>query len=242
MTEEAQQKKVGIIIITYNISSEIFLLQIAALKKFCKDDFEIIVIDNSTDPELSEHIRYHASHNKLNYTKTFAGGKNSSDSHSFAANFAYQKFKEQFPYFFFSDHDLIAVKDFSVIDTLNGGHVAAGIGQEKIKKYFWPGAFMLNNNAVDKEIVDFSPNSTYGLDTGGNLYKIIEKYGEEACIFFNESYHQNPYFNDKQYGHYAMINNETFLHCVNGSNWFGTKNNAERMSALVNVIKEKTGL
>lgn len=231
---------VGIIIICYNISSEIFLLQIAAIKKFCQDDYEILIIDNSSDPELSEHIRYHSSHQGLNYTKTFAGGKNSSDSHSFAANFAYQKFKDQFEYMFFCDHDLVAVEEFSVVKTLNGGHVAGGIGQEKNKKYFWPGCFYLANNAIEKDIVDFSPAE--GLDTGGNLYRIIEKYGEEACVFFNESYHENPYFKDKQYGYYAMINNETFLHCVNGSNWFGTKNNAERMSALVNVIKEKTGL
>ncbi len=33
--------KVGIIIICYNISPEIFILQINAIRKFCKDDFEI---------------------------------------------------------------------------------------------------------------------------------------------------------------------------------------------------------
>ena len=40
--------------------------------------------------------------------------------------------------FFFIDHDCIPVREFSVIDILGGGHVAAGIGEEKNKKYFWP--------------------------------------------------------------------------------------------------------
>lgn len=233
---------VGIIVIVYNISSEIFLLQIAALKKFCKDDFDILVVDNSSDLELAEHIRYHSTLIGLNYTKTFAGSKGSSDSHSFAANFAYQKFKYEYNFIFFLDHDAMPVKDFSVIEILNGGHIAAGIGQEKKKKYFWPGCFMLNNDAVDKDIVDFSPNSEFGLDTGGNLYKIIEEYGEENCIFFNESYHQNHDFISKDYGYYAMINNEMFLHCVNGSNWSNKPDHQKRISSLVNIIKEKTGL
>lgn len=232
--------KVGIVIVTYNIPGEVFLLQVAALKKFCKDNFDILVVDNSSDPELAEHIRYHSSHLSLNYTKTFAGSKGSSDSHSFAANFAYQKFKDEYSYFLFLDHDCIPVLEFSVIDTLAGGHVAAGIGQEKNKKYFWPGCLFLNVAAIDKEIVDFSPSE--GLDTGGNLYKIIEKYSEEACIFFNESYHQNPDFVSKDYGHYAMIHNQTFLHFIAGSNWVNKSDHQHRISSLINVVKQKTGL
>ncbi len=234
--------KVGIIIITYNIHPEVFLLQIAAIKKFCLDDFEILIIDNSSDADAAENVRYHSSHQHLNYTKTFAGGHGSSDSHSFAANFAYQKYKGEYDYFLFLDHDAIPVKEFSVIEILNGGHVAAGIGQDKKKKYPWPGCFMLNNNAIEKDIVDFSPNAEFGLDTGGNLYLILEKYGSEAFKDFNESYHQNPGFISKDYGHYAMINDQMFLHFVNGSNWNTKADHAHRINSLINVVKEKTGL
>lgn len=234
--------KVGIIIITYNIPAEVFLLQIAAIKKFCKDDFVIHVIDNSDNLEVAEHIRYHCSIHGIDYTKTFSGSKGSSDSHSFAANFAYQKFKDQYRYFFFIDHDCIPVKEFSVVEALSGGHVAGGIGQNKSKKYAWPGCFYLNNNAVDNDLVDFSPNSEFGLDTGGNLYKIIEEYGGEAFLDFNESYHQNPGYVNKEYGHYAMIKDETFMHFIAGSNWVNKSDHQQRISALVNVVKEKTGL
>lgn len=234
--------KVGIIIICYNISSEVFLLQIAAIKKFCKDEFVIHVIDNSDDKEISEHIRYHSSGHGIDYTKTFAGSKGSSDSHAFAANFAYQKFKDLYNYFFFCDHDLIAVREFSIIETLNGGHVAGGIGQNKAKKYPWPGCLYLNNAAVEHDLVDFSPNAEHGLDTGGNLYKIIEKYGNETFLDFNESYHQNPDFVSKDYGYYAMIKDETFIHFIAGSNWVNKADHQQRISSLINVVKEKTGL
>lgn len=232
--------KVGIIIITYNISAEVFLLQIAAIKKFCKDDFVIHVIDNSDDKEIAEHIRYHSSVNGIDYVKLFSNSKGSSDSHSFAANFAYQQFKNEYPYFFFLDHDCIPVKEFSVVEALSGGHVAGGIGQNKSKKYPWPGCFYLNNSAVDHDLVDFSPAE--GLDTGGRLYKIIEKYGGEAFLDFNESYHQNPNYVNKEYGHYAMIKDETFIHFINGSNWNTKADHQQRISSLVNVVKEKTGL
>lgn len=234
--------KLGVVIITYNISVDIFILQIEAIKKFCKDDFTIEVIDNSTDKPLYEAIRYHAERLGLHYTKTFAGGKNSSDSHTFASNFAFQKLKDSYSHLLWLDHDCVPVKYFSVVEELSGGHVAGGIGQEKKKKYWWPGCLYLHLDAIDKEIVDFGTNQEFGLDTGGNLYLIIEKYGEDHCLFFNESYHQNQYIKTKYYGNYAMIKDETFLHCINGSNWNGTEDNAARMAALVNVIKDRTGL
>jgi hypothetical protein len=234
--------KTGIVIITFNIHPEVFLLQVAAIKKFCKDSFDILIIDNSSDAEAAENIRYHSSTQHLRYIKTFAGGHGSSDSHAFAANFAYQKYKDTYDYFLFLDHDAIPVRDFSVIEILSGGHVAAGIGQDKKKKYPWPGAFMLANNAVDKDLVDFSPNPEYGLDTGGNLYLLLEKYGPESFKNLNESYHQNPGFVSKDYGHYAMINDQMFLHFVNGSNWNKKADYTTRINSLINVVKEKAGL
>lgn len=233
---------VGVVVITYNLSAEIFLLQVAALKKFLKDDFVIEVFDNSSDLELAEHIRYHSSELGINYYKTFSSSTGSSDSHAFAANFAYQQLIGKYRISFFLDHDAIPVKEFSVSEILSGGHVMAGIGQGAKKKYMWPGCVMINNHAVDNNMVDFSPNNEFGLDTGGNLYKIIDKHGEDNCIFFNESYHQNPNFISHQYGHYAMINDGMFMHFVNASGWNPIDKNQDRISSLINIAKEKTGL
>lgn len=233
---------IGIIVVVYNLSSEIFILQMQALKKFCTDEFEVEVIDNSTDLELAEQIEYHAKQQGVGYTKTFAHSQNGSDSHTWAANFAFQKFKHDFSYTLFIDHDVIPVMPFSIVEILSGGHVMAGLGQGAKKKYMWAGMVLLANERIDKSLVDFSTNPEFGLDTGGNLYKIVEKYGEDNCIFFNESYHQNQYFKGVSYTHYAMINNGMFMHFVNSSMWNPVENNQARISALINIAKEKTGL
>lgn len=233
--------KVGIIVITYNLSAEIFLLQIAAIKKFCTDDYEIRVFDNSNNLGASEAIRYHATQLNIDYRKTFSSSHNGSDSHSFCANLSYQRVKNEYDYYAYFDHDLIPVKEFSVIKIL-GDKVIAGLGQGAKKKYFWPGNVMWNGNTIDRELIDFSFSHELGLDTGGGLYKMIEKYGEDNCIFFNESYHQNPNYNRSQYAHYSMIADETFMHFIGASNWINLEDNEERINSLLNIAKEKTGL
>ena len=230
-------KKLGIVVITYNISPELLILQIACIKKFCKDEYTIEVIDNSSDPGLAIALRYHALDNGANYYKTFATSQDGSDSHSFAANFAYQRLWDRYEFMIFLDHDCFPVKPFSVEELLDKQAIMAGIGQGARKKYIWPGMLMLANERIDTGMVDFSPNGEFQLDTGGNLYKLIEQYGEDRVVFFNETYHQNAAFTGPQYTFYAMINNEMFLHFVNASNWNRSLRNQERLASLMNIVK-----
>ena len=229
--------KVGIIVITYNISSELFCLQIEAIRKFCKDDdYDIMIVDNSTDMRMAVGIQYHASQLKLAYRKTMASSSDGSDSHSFAANFAYSTLKDRFDVFLYLDHDCLPLKPFSVVEILGEDKIMAGIGQQEI--YFWPGCVMWRNDKIDKDLIDFSPDHQRHLDTGGGLSKVIDEYGKENCIFFNEVYEQNPNFTGK-YNYYALINDGMFLHVVNSSNWNGENNHEERINSMVNLIREK---
>jgi len=231
--------KVGIVIIVYNISSEIMILQIEAIRKFCKDDFTIEIIDNSTDIQVSTDIRYHCERLGVNYKKTFAISLNGSQSHSFAANLSYQKLKDQFDIFLYLDHDCIPVLPFSVVEILGEEKVMAGIGQHEVNTFMWPGCVAWRNDKVDNELIDFSPCHELRQDTGSGLRKVIEKYGKENCIFFDEAYHQNPDFVDNRYGYYSMINGGVFCHCVNGSNWAASDRHEERINSFANIIREK---
>lgn len=233
---------VGIIIITYNLSAEIFLLQMAAIKKFCTDDFVIEIFDNSTKLDMAETIRYHSDKLGISYTKTFASSQNGSDSHVFAAAFSYQRVKNKYDYILYMDHDLVPLKQFSVIRILEGDKVMAGVGQGSKKKYFWVGCVMWNATLIDRELIDMGYSHELGLDSGGMLYKIVEKYGMENCVFFNEAYHQNPEFSGSQYNHYATICDGAFMHFVAGSNWINLEDNEARINSLINIAKEKTGL
>jgi len=227
--------KVGIVIITYNLPSEVMILQIEAIRKFCKDDFEINIVDNSSEREAAEALKYHAGLLGVNYRKTYASSKNGSQSHAFSANLSYQIYKDSYPILFYLDHDCIPVSVFSCEEIL-GDKLIAGLGQGSEKPYIWPGMFFFRNDKIDKSLIDFSPCS--GKDTGGNLWKLVEKYGQDQCVFFNETYHQNPYYNGLMYSSYSMINNQMFIHYTNSSNWNPVSDNAERINSLINITKE----
>lgn len=225
-------KKLAIIIITYN-AHNLFLKQIERINKHCKDDFTIIVIDNSTETESIVAIRYFCETLKLEHRKTEAKSENSSSSHAFAANYAHNRYGKEYDYFLYLDHDAFPVKDFSVVDIL-GNREFAGIGQAKPKAtYLWPGCLMFKRTQATDERLDFSPNHDLQLDTGGNLYSLIDK---ENTVFFNEIHVQNPEFNKGMYNFYASINDGMFIHFINASNWNMDYNNTERMNSLLNLL------
>lgn len=230
--------KVAVVIITYNIQSEIFILQIQAIRKFCKDYFEIQIFDNSTKDHMGEAIRYHSDLLNVNYTKTNPAVGEGSENHSWAANLSYQILKDNYDYLFYLDHDCVPVVDFSIVEML-GEKLYAGIAQ-KTPTYLWPGCFMFNNS-VDHDLIDFTPNHLLGLDTGGELFHLVDKYGKESGLFFKENYCQNQYFNHKLYNHYAMIQ-DTFMHFIAASNWISIEHHTERINGLIAILKEKTNL
>lgn len=222
--------KIGIIIITYN-AHQLLLKQVEKINKHCKDDFEIVIIDNSTNQQSIDAIKYYCEQLKLVYVKTKSSSQNGSSSHSFAANLSYKMFKETYDSFLYLDHDCFPIKDFSISEILNGKQLA-GIGQKKGDiTYLWPGCLMFNR--IDD--IDFSPNHELKLDTGGNLYKVIT---ETNTVFFNEEHVQNPEFNKNFYDFYSLIHNGTFLHFINASNWSHSENHEERINSLLNLLEK----
>jgi glycosyltransferase involved in cell wall biosynthesis len=233
-----EKKNLAIVIIIYNIA-DLITKQIECIRLFCKDEsYDIIVVDNSTDRAIIEAIQYYVSDKNIIYLKTQSADSYNSRSHAFACNVSYSRFKNEYKKFFYMDHDLFPIKDFSVADVLKD-KVIAGLGQAKSKDYFWPGCVMWNNESVDNSVVDFSTNNELGLDTGGNLYRIIEKHGKEWCAFFDEKYYENPFYQQSFYNFYATINDDTFMHFINSSNWNPVVDNKGRISTLLHILEGK---
>ena len=222
--------KVGIIIITYN-QADLLPRQLDCLQRFCQDEYKVIIIDNSTHLEQRQAVKYHA--RNCTYIRCKAHSNNGSESHAFAANLSHTKFKDDFDFLFWLDHDCFPFAPFSVERTLDG-KVAAGLLQVKEQTYFWPGCFMVDAKKVND--VDFSVAP--GLDTGGMTHKIIDTFGIDNCVQFSEVHEENPYFNKTRYNFYSVIN-ETFMHYINGSDWAMTGHNEERLNSLHNVLKNK---
>ena len=221
---------VGIIIVTFN-APNLLVRQLEYLRRFCKDDYQVIIVDNSSDKAAAAAIKYHAG-NSI-YLRSGAKSFGGSESHAFAASLGYTKFKDSYDYLFFADHDLFPFKPFSVVEILNG-KLMAGLGQEKSKTYFWPGCFMFNA----KQVKDLDLGTAPGLDTGGGTWKAIEEHGLDNCVFLSESYEQNPYFNKSKYDFYSVIG-EVFMHFVAASNWNKQNDHEERINSLFNVLEEK---
>lgn len=221
--------KTAIIVITYN-NHHLFLPQIHRIKKHCKDDYEILIFDNSTNHETIRFIEHHCDKLGIKRIKTNASSSNGSASHCFSAQLSYTMMKDHYDLFLYLDHDCFPIKDFSVKEIL-GNKLIAGIGQQKSKTYLWPGCLMFKR----MNEVDFGTNHEFGLDTGGNLYKIIEQHPNDV-IYFDEIHTQNPEFTKTMYNFYALINEGMFLHFVNGSGWNNVGHHQERINSLLNVL------
>lgn len=224
---------VGVVIVTFNTPS-LIVPQLELLEKFCKDDFSILVVDNSSDLEAAKAIEYHSRNH--HYWKINTHEKDSSRSHAMACNMAYEALRQRFDYLLFLDHDNYPIKPFSVVEMLQNKPIG-GLGQQKSKTYFWPGFFMVKTS--DFKELDFSVAD--GLDTGGMLWKSIEKVGAENCVFFGERHEQNSELQEGKstYNFYSIIV-DSFLHFVNGSNWAKSDNNEERINSLLNILKQRT--
>jgi glycosyltransferase involved in cell wall biosynthesis len=219
---------VGIIVITYN-QPEFVLKHYDHLKKFCTDRYELIIVDNSTDKEAIKAIQYYTGRLHIKYVKTDAKTTDASQSHAFAASFAYSRYKNSYDKIMFLDHDCFLVKPFSPNKVLSN-HVMAGLPQvREDKTYYWPGCFLFRTT------VDIDFKMIPGLDTGGGTYKAIEQH-KDQCLFFDEAYCHNIEFSKSQYDFYALIHDGTFLHFINGSNWAGSEANEERLNSLYNVL------
>lgn len=239
------ENKVAIIIVVFNISN-LIETQISLVKRFCKDDnFDIIVIDNSSNLIIASEIKNVVERLYCKYYKTAAPTADFSQSHASACNYAHLNFKDQYSYMFFLDHDNFPIKNFSITDILQD-KLLGGVAQARADKhYFWPGCVMINIKLTSGDIVDFSTNSEIGLDTGGNLYKIIEKYGLGSCICFDQ--YEKPNSVNSSHHYYNLICNTktsiaefSFMHFINGSNWnYNIKNN-DRINSLLQILKEQT--
>lgn len=231
--------KVGIIIIVYNISN-LVSRQISLIKKYCKDpNYDIIIIDNSTDLKVAEEIMYYTKQGGAKYVKIFSAETNGSESNIFACNLAYNIFREWFDFFVYLDHDTFPLRDFSVLQILEGRAIA-GLGQTKSKTYFSQNTLLWDNRTIPHELINFSASHKLGLDTGGMLYKVIDHVTVDGCVFFNEKYYQNPYYRTGFYNFYSTINDDMFMHFINSSNWNPTEDNEARINGLINVLDERT--
>jgi hypothetical protein len=234
-------KRSAIIIIAFN-DIDLIGTQVNLISKMCSniDTTDIIIFDNSSNDTIAEKIgNFHNPKANVYYKRFIGMHFNPSESHAYACNMAYKKYSAQYANMLFLDHDCFPIKPFTV-EELVYGYIAAGVGQHKTKKYFWPGCVAFNIEALLGFVPNFSISHEFGLDSGGLLHLLIDFFGENRCNFFDERKVLNKDFNDASYPEYAIINDGMFMHFINASGWNKNENNNARVQSLYKILNELT--
>lgn len=218
--------KVGIVSILFN-TARFLPKQFSQYKKFV--DGEFIVVDNSNDFVASNEIFKYAKANGLTYLQPLIQEGDFSRSHGKACNWAFWKLHEIFDLLLFTDHDLFPIRPLELNFMLD--KVIAGVPQTKNGEiYLWAGLVAINTRLVDKSALDFMPLS--GMDTGGELNKVFKQLPKDKYHLFAErpqADYSDIYFDDQ-------VQEPTFIHFRNGSNWANETQYEQRIEKLMQKI------
>lgn len=261
--------KIAFLIVGYN--TPLFIEQQAkCIKRFCKDDkYDILLVDNSNTEAFRIKLQEQCDNIGVKYFKVESDivkpkSLDTSGDHAFALRYSFNKFKDEYDYIFFLDHDVFPIKQFSITEFLklntDNKLLAAGLLQGRDKNFFWAGCFLLNMRDVDLRLIgDFSPNYSLGLDTNGDTHKLLGFYGSDKFCFFTEEFITNNRFLDiiqeknnemrrttgsevnDPYKEYQLIagGGAVFLHFRGSSNYVNCILFGERMGTLFSILEDK---
>jgi len=172
------EKIVDILTIAFN-NLETIQTQVTYLKKYLKDNFKYIVVDNSTKEEASTQIEKYCKKMKISYVRLLNNPYNGVDpsrSHGMALDWSYRNIikNSRSRYFGTIDHDIYPVKNTSIIQFLKKTKVWGHYHERENRWYLWPGFSFFDKNGLENINVDFLP--VPGLDTGGANWESIYKY------------------------------------------------------------------
>lgn len=213
--------EIGIFVVAFN-NSVFTERQIISLKKYIRNKFDLVYIDNST---TENNIKDVCIKHNMNYEKNTNQRYNEpSIDHSSTLNYIYNKHKDKYNTFMFLDHDIFLYDYLDFNDYIEYDFI--GAKQERDTRiYLWPGCLIVNGNYD----LNFLPLP--GLDSGGGLTNLIK---DKKVLFLEEKHEKNNDFNKSYYDFYSIIDNKWF-HFVNGSNWNYTNDHQERIDSLFRI-------
>ena len=169
--------------------------QIKLMKKNFKDEHQHVVVDNSSDEEISKKIREICIDNDTMYIRLPKNTLFSSQSHALALNYIYRNIiskRKNVKYFWFLDHDIFPIKETGIKKYLDKQWMYWYLLDKEKLEYarnawtLWPW-FCFFKRWISKKF-DFRPKKSlyplYALDTWGRNYGLIfKKYNKEKLEF-----------------------------------------------------------
>ena len=229
--------------VTFNCP-DFFKWQMNLLKKYEKEPYCQLVIDNSSENTKSFEIENICRENDIAYVKVPENPysiKFKSPSRSHAAAVAWAKrhvlSHVHCKYVSFIDHDIFPIKKIDLLKKITESNQDIyGLLQDRRDAdgkgiwYIWPGFIIMKNTMIKN--LDFTPIASLG-DTGAAMYKdVYSKINQNEMKFassklINLYNHGDERFISTQrpecYGHPNTIEiiDDTWLHVCDGSGWLG---------------------
>jgi hypothetical protein len=226
-----------LIVVGFN-NPQLIQIQIRLFRNFIKDKYVLLIADNSSDKNMSTLIYKKCLLEKVDYIKVPRQNMfKNSNSHALALNWVFQKIVKhsQFNIVGLLDHDIFPIRDIFLSDRIknklafgvlhHGSYI--DIHDNFIRKvltdwYLWPGYAFYNLDELKKYKVDFRTSNINNkhFDTGGrNWYSIYSKVPIEKFSFVAFDNIKIGDGNSRQ-NNYVDIIDESWLHLINGSNWY----------------------
>lgn len=215
-------------------------LQLKSLKDFCKDDFELIIMNNGSSTERIDAIKLEAEKNNL--THHFIENPIHSDptiACAYPINQTLKKFIQQEKEADLSiiiDSDMFLIQPFSFTDFVEDYEIAA-VKQRRGDdiNYIWNGIVIINHKTIQHlQELDFGYQIINGhhMDVGGNTYFFFKKYPDTKIKNILHTSHIHPKNrNIKAFPKEILLEYDieycfelyesSILHYGRGSNWDG---------------------
>lgn len=221
-----KEKSVDIITIAFN-NLNVIQYQEQFLKKNIHDSYTHIVVDNSSNSEISAQIYTFCRDVGIAYVRlpdnhlALIGG---SYSHAGSLNYSYRHIitKRQ-PYAFgYIDHDLFPVQPISICRKLENQPIYGPLRHRGDCWYLSAIMSFFRYDYVADKRIDFMPVKPDGvyLDSGGgNWYDIYSRLKMDEICFPNECIEPLREGGDRHGDSLEWFDNKSWLHTINGSCW-----------------------
>ena len=197
---------------------DILELQVNTLRKFIKNNVEIIAIQDKHCDTYDEEFSNICSRLNITLHQHQANITNSpSQYHADSVQFVYDNLIGDNDLVLFLDHDMFAIDDIDLLEYIKGFDVAGLYQHRGNITYLWPGITLFKYNSIKD--VDFNFSPTHNLDTGGGTYKLFESNLKikDTGVEYPEYY--NNLSLDKFNYPFELHMDKKFLHMRNACQW-----------------------
>ena len=243
--EQIKEQEIDIITIAFN-NLELIQYQTRFLKKFIRDNYCHIIIDNSTDNTIRQQIYQYCLENDIAYVglpKNRLNLVGPSYSHAAALNYTYKHvIKKRQPFAFGQiDHDLFPTRPISIAAKLTNQPI---YGPLRLRDKWWYLSAIMSffrfDFVCDKK-VDFmpvTPDKIYLDSGGGNWYSLYSQLDREQIIFPNECIEPLREGGDRHGDSLEFFDDKLWLHTINGSCWKTINNQSEKTNQVCAYLDE----